>query len=57
MGKKNKQNVDFFNSKSSFSGFVNDAFEAPLNVIKFLKSNKKKKDALKKVKDEAGGYN
>ncbi len=55
MGKKSVD-VDAFNSKTSGNGFVNDATELPLNIIKFLKGNKKKKDALQKVKDEAGGY-
>ena len=54
--KKKTKKIDAFNSKTSKNGFVNDAVEAPLNLIKFLKSNKKKKDALQKAKDEAGGY-
>lgn len=54
--KKKTKNIDAFNSKTSKNGFVNDAAEAPLNLIKFLQGNKKRKDALQKVKDEAGGY-
>ena len=54
--KKKTKNIDAFNSKTSKNGFVNDAAEAPLNIIKFLKANKKKKDTLEKVKKEAGGY-
>ena len=57
MTKKNQtKDVDSFNPKTSKNGFVNDATEAPLNILKFLQGNKKKKDALKKVMDEAGGY-
>ena len=55
MGKKTID-IDAFNSKTSGNGFVNDATEAPLNLIKFLRGNKKKKDALQQAKDEAGGY-
>ena len=54
--KKKTKDTDAFNSKTSKNGFVDDATQAPLNHIKFLKSNKKKKDALQKAKDEAGGY-
>ena len=54
--KKKTKNIDAFNSKTSKNGFVNDAAELPLNIIKFLKGNKKKKDALQEAKDEAGGY-
>ena len=54
--KKNTQDYDSFNSKTSKNGFVNDATEAPLNLLKFLKGNKKIKDMLEKVKKEAGGY-
>ena len=54
--KKKTKNIDAFNSKTSRNGFVNDATQAPLNLIKFLKNNKKRKDALQKAKDEAGGY-
>ena len=50
------KNVDAFNSKSTESGFVNDAAEAPLNIIKFLRGNSKKQKALEAVKKEAGGY-
>ena len=55
---KKKQTVDYdsFNPETSKNGFVNDAAEAPFNLIKFLQGNKKKKDALQKAKDEAGGY-
>ena len=54
--KKKTKKIDPFNSKTSKNGFVNDVTEAPLNIIKFLKANKKKKDMLEKVKKEAGGY-
>ena len=54
--KKKTKKIDAFNSKTSKNGFVNDATEAPLNILKFLKGNKKKKDMLEKVKKEAGGY-
>ena len=54
--KKKTKKIDAFNSKTSKNGFVNDAAEAPLNLLKFLKGNKKKKDMLEKVKKEAGGY-
>ncbi len=55
MGKKTTD-IDVFNSKTSDNGFVNDATELPLNIIQFLRGNKKRKDALQKAKDEAGGY-
>ena len=54
--KKKTKKIDAFNSKTSKNGFVNDATEAPLNLLKFLKGNDKKKKMLKKVQDEAGGY-
>ncbi len=54
--KKKTKNIDAFNSKTSKNGFVNDAVEAPLNLLKFLKANKKRKDMLEKVKKESGGY-
>ena len=47
---------DINDSKTSKNGLVNDAAEAPLNLLKFIKANKKKKDMLEKVKKEAGGY-
>ena len=54
--KKKTKNIDAFNSKTSKNGFVNDAVEAPLNLLKSLKANKKRKDMLEKVKKESGGY-
>ena len=50
------KNVDAFNSKSTESGFVNDAANSPLNIIKFLRDANKKNKALEEVKKEAGGY-
>ena len=50
------KDIDAFNSKSTESGLVNDAVNAPLNIFKFLRDADKKKKALKKVQDEAGGY-
>ena len=54
--KKKTKKIDAFNSKTSKNGFVNDAANAPSNLLKFLKANKKKKNMLEKVKKEAGGY-
>ncbi len=54
--KKKTKKIDAFNSKTSKNGFVNDAAEAPLNLLKFLKADKKKDKMLEKVKKEAGGY-
>ena len=54
--KKKTKKIDAFNSKTSKNGFVNDAVKAPTNLLQFLKANKKKKNALDKVKKEAGGY-
>jgi len=53
MNRKDRQTVDVdsFNPESSYSGFVNDAKEAPLNLLKFLQANKKKKEMLKKVQE------
>ena len=53
MERKKRQtiDVDSFNPESSYSGFVNDAKEAPLNLLKFLQANKKKKEMLKKVQE------
>ena len=47
--KKLPKDIDAFNSKTSGNGFVNDATELPLNIIKFLRGNKKKKDALQQA--------
>ena len=49
-------NIDAFNSKSTESGFVNDAVETPFNLIKFLRGNSKRQKALKEQQEEAGGY-
>ena len=56
MNRKDRQtiDVDSFNPESSYSGFVNDAAEAPTNLLKFLDANKKKKEILKKLKE--GNY-
>ena len=53
MNRKDRQtmDVDSFNPESSYSGFVNDAAEAPTNLLKFLEANKKKKELLKKLNE------
>ena len=53
---KKTANIDAFNSKSTESGFVNDAAETPLNLIKFLRGNSKRQKALEEQKKRAGGY-
>ena len=55
MTKKTK-NVDAFNSKSSYSGFVNDAIKMPLRIPKIINRFKKKNKRLKETQKEAGGY-
>ena len=53
---KKQTNVDAFNSKSSYSGFVNDAVKMPLRIPKILKNFKKRNKRLKDTQKEAGGY-
>ena len=54
--KKKPKNVDAFNSKSSYSGFVNDALKAPIRVPNIIKRFNQKKKRLKETQKEAGGY-
>ena len=54
--KKKPKNVDAFNSKSSYSGFVNDALKAPIRVPNIIKRINKRKKVLKDTQKEAGGY-
>ena len=54
--KNNTKNVDAFNSKSSYSGFVNDAVKAPIRIPNIIKRMNEKKKRLKETQKEAGGY-
>ena len=54
--KKKPKNVDAFNSKSSYSGFVNDAVKAPIRIPNIIKRMNKYKKRLKDTQKEAGGY-
>ena len=54
--KKKPKNVDAFNSKSSYSGFVNDAVKAPIRIPNIIKRMNKYKKRLKDTQNEAGGY-
>ena len=52
MEKKKKQQIDYDSFKPQTGNeFVNEAIGLPANVMKFLNSVKKKKEALRKVKE------